>query len=180
MSQQYPPSGQGPYAGPPPYWVQSRYAGPPPSGAPDPYAGPPAYVGMSAPPARGGGLNPWLAGLAGAGVGAVLTVIAMTVLPMLFFGLVLGGGFMGDEGFMGGPPTGRVAVGPDGSVTGEALAEALVRDDDFYYEEVSCPATAKVATDETTICEGNDGVEDLRIVVVFDGTDGTFATADLW
>ena len=73
-----------------------------------------------------------------------------------------------------------VEVGADGSVGGEALAEALEDEGDYYYEDVSCPATARVATDVTTICRANDGMDDLRVVVVFEGDDGRFRTADLW
>lgn len=185
MSQQYPPpTGPGPYAGPPHHGAGNPYAGPPHlgpphPGAPSPYAGPPAYLGLPAPAPQRQGFSPVLAGFLGALGGAVLTVVAMTVLPMLFFGLAMGGGFM-EEGELMGPPSGRVVVEPDGGVGGVALADALEDDDDFFYEDVTCPDTTRVATDVTTICEGGDGFEELRIVVVFDGTDGRFRTADLW
>lgn len=170
MSYQPPlPPGPGPHA----FYGQST------QGAPVPYGAHPAYLGMPAPAQQPSGLNPWLAGLIGAGAGALLTVMAMTLLPMLFFGLAMGGGFMDEEGFMG-PPTGRVAVEPGGGVSGVALAGALEGNDDFYYEDVTCPETVRVATDVTAICSGDDGFEDLRIVVVFEGTGGQFATADLW
>lgn len=153
----------------PPHQPYAPYAVPPPYG----YAQPP--VGSP----RSTGLNPWAAGAIGVVVGMGLTFIGMTVVPMLFFGLAFGGFGSFDEGFPG-PPSGRVEVAADGSVGGEALAEALEDEGDYYYEDVSCPATARVATDVTTICRGNDGVDDLRIVVVFEGDDGRFRTADLW
>jgi len=187
LSQQYPPP-TGPFHG---AYPGTPGPGSPALGHPGPqspyaapyagtYAGPPAYLGMPAPAPQAHGLNPWVAGLIGAGVGAVLTVIAMTVLPMLLFGFAFGA-MGGEDGFLGGPPSGRVAVQPDGTVSGESLAAALEDSDgDFFYEDVTCPATPKVATDETTICEGNDGFTDMRIVVVFDGSNGKFSTADLW
>lgn len=142
-----------------------------------PYAGHPACLGHPASTAQPSGLNPWVAALLGGVTGAILTVIFTTVVPMLFFGLLMGGGMLGDDGFMG-APQGTVAVAPDGSVSGAALAEAV--DGVAYYEDVTCPGTVKVATDATTICEADDGFEDLHVVVVFDGTDGRFSTADLW
>lgn len=146
-----------------------------------PYAVPPSH-GYAHPPAlapRSSGLNPWAAGAIGLVVGMFLTFVGMTVLPMLFFGLAFGGFGSFEEGFPS-PPSGRVEVAADGSVSGEALAEALEDEGDYYYEDVTCPATARVATDVTTICRGTDGVDDLRVVVVFDGDDGRFRTADLW
>lgn len=142
----------------------------------NPYAGHPAYAGYPGPTPRSSELNPWIAALFGAMAGGFLTFLLMTLVPMLLFGFAMGGGPFGDEGFM--DTSGRVSVASDGSVTGAALAEAL--EDTDWYERATCPDTAKVATDATTICEANDGFEDLRVVVVFDGTDGRFATADLW
>lgn len=100
------------------------------------------------------------------------------VLPMIFFGIIMGGGFAEgfDEGPMGGPQ--RVTVSADGSVSGGALVAALEESD--WYQDMTCPDTAKVATDVTTICRGRDGFEDLRVVVVFRGSDGEFSTADLF
>ncbi|EAP97222.1 hypothetical protein JNB_17168 [Janibacter sp. HTCC2649] len=120
-------------------------------------------------------MNPWVAGLLGAFGGVVLTVIGMTVIPMLLFGFLLSGP-MGDGGFMESSPQ-RVTVAADGSVSGTALAEAL---ESGWYEDMTCPNTAEVATDVTTICEGSDGVDPMRVVVVFRGTDGRFGTADLF
>ncbi|WP_404384739.1 hypothetical protein LL946_03265 [Knoellia locipacati] len=176
------PPGQGapnPYAGPPGQGAPNPYAGPPGQGAPNPYAGPAAYLGVPAAAPQRQGFSPVLAGFLGALAGACLTVIAVTVIPMLFFGLAMGGGFMEEDGFMG-PPSGRVVVEPDGGVSGVVLADALEDGGDFYYEDVTCPDTARVATDVTTICDGGDGVENLRIVVVFEGSEGQFRTADLW
>ncbi|MFW5469156.1 hypothetical protein ACOCJ4_03830 [Knoellia sp. CPCC 206435] len=150
---------------------------PHPGPPPHPYAGHPAYGFPPPPPAPQPGLNPWVAGVIGALVGGVLTVVATTLLPMIFFGLMMGaGGFM-DEGFMG-PERGQVAVTADGSVSGVVLADDL--EDAPWYEDVTCPDTTAVGTDVTTICSGNDGVDDLRIVVVFRGTEGEYGTADLW
>ena len=146
--------------------------GPPPH----PYAGHPAYL-FPPPPARPAGMNPWVAGLIGALVGGALTVVATMVLPMIFFGLMMGAGGVMDEEFMG-PERGQVVVASDGSVSGVVLAEDL--EDAPWYEDVTCPDTTAVRTDATTICSGNDGFEDLRIVVVFRGTDGEYGTADLW
>lgn len=172
MSQPIPPTP----AGPPPH--PGGYL-PHPSAYQNPYAGHPAYAVPPAPAPQPAGLNPWVAGLLGFLIGGFLTFVATMVLPMLFFGFLIGGPFGGEfeEGFMG-PPGGRVVVAADGSVSGVALAEEL--EGVAYYEDVTCPETAKVATDVTTICEGDDGFEGLRIVVVFDGTDGRFSTADLW
>ncbi|MEO7269254.1 MAG: hypothetical protein ABIW49_08630 [Knoellia sp.] len=122
-------------------------------------------------------MNPWVAGLLGVLAGGFLTVMGMTVIPMLLFGFLLSGP-MSDEGFMEGPPPQRVEVAADGSVSGIALAEAL--EGAAWYEDMTCPSTAKVDTDVTTICEGNDGIDNMRVVVVFRGTDGRFGTADLF
>ncbi|KGN33000.1 hypothetical protein N802_15520 [Knoellia sinensis KCTC 19936] len=162
MSQFHPPHQGSPYT-------------PPAQGGPPAYAGHPAYVGYPVPQPQSSGLNPWVAGLLGALAGAMLTFIGMTLLPILFFGLLMGGP-MGDEGFMG-PPASRVDVAPDGSVSGLALAEAL---EEGYYEDVTCPNTPKVGTDVTTICDANDGFANMRVVVVFRGTDGRFGAADLF
>ncbi|MFC7486374.1 hypothetical protein ACOCJ7_14100 [Knoellia sp. CPCC 206453] len=168
-----PGPGPGPGAGygPGPH----AYYGQPTQGAPPPYGAHPAYLGMPSPAPQSTGLNPWIAGLIGVICGGVLTVIGMTVIPMILFGFLLGGP-MGDEGFMEGPHS--VTVAADGSVSGVALADAL--EDGEWYEDMTCPNTATVATDVTTICEGTDGFADLRVVVVFRGTDGRFGTADLF
>ncbi|MFW5473911.1 hypothetical protein ACOCJ5_11440 [Knoellia sp. CPCC 206450] len=173
MSQQpHRPLPPGPPHPPYPGGYAAPYAVPPPYG----YANPPAHT------PRSSGFNPWAAGAIGVAVGMLLSFLGMTLLPMLVFGLAFGGfGGFGtfEEGFSG-PPPGRVVVAADGSVSGEALAEALEDENDYYYEDVSCPSTTRVATDVTTICRANDGVDDLRVVVVFEGDEGRFRTADLW
>lgn len=150
------------------------YYGQPTQGAPPPYGVHPAYAGMPSPP-QSSGLNPWIAGLIGVFIGGFMAVVASMLIPMIFFGFLMGGPF-GDEGFMETPD--RVAVAPDGSVSGVALAEVLEKSE--WYEGMTCPNTAKVGTDVTTICEGSDGFEGMRVVVVFRGTDGRFAAADLY
>ena len=179
MSYQPPlPPGPGPGHGYGPGFDNGPHAyhGQPTQGGPSPYGAPPAYLAMPSPTPPSAGLNPWIAGLIGVICGGVLTIIGMTVIPMILFGFLLSGP-MGDEGFMGGAPS-RVTVAADGSVSGTALAEAL--EDAQWYEDMTCPNTAQVATDVTTICEGSDGFDDLRVVVVFRGTDGRFGTADLF
>lgn len=153
--------------------------GPPQQGAPPPYGAHPAYAGMPSPAPRSSGLNPWVAGLIGVLIGGIGAMVLSFVVPMIFFGLFMGAGFGGsfdEEGFMGGPQ--RVTVAADGSVSGTALAEAL--EEAEWYQGVTCPDTAKVATDISTICEGTDGFSGMRVVVVFEGTDGRFSTADLY
>lgn len=167
MSYQQPPPGPGPgpYA---PY-------GQPTQGGPPPYGAHPAYLGMPSPAPRSSGLNPWVAGLIGVFVGGIGAMVLSFLLPMLFFGLLMGGG-LGEEGFPGGPQ--NVTVAADGSVSGVALAEVL--EEAGWYDDMTCPGTPKVATDVTTICEGDDGFADLRVVVVFQGSNGRFSTADLF
>lgn len=168
--------GTGPGQGPAPF---DPYAHPP-HGVPPPYGLQPAYVGMPSPAPRSGGINPWLAGLIGVLIGGIGAMVLSVVLPMIFFGALFGGlfgpGFDEGEGFMEGPQ--RVAVGADGSVSGVALAEVL--EEAPWYEDVTCPDTAGVATDVTTVCRGTDGFEDLRVVVVFEGSSGQFSTADVF
>ena len=168
-----PPLTPGPGPGPQAYYGQATQGGPPPYGAH------PAYAGMPSPATRSSGLNPWVAGLIGMLIGGIGAMALSFLLPMIFFGLFMGAGFGGafdEEGFMGGPQ--RVTVAADGSVSGTALAEAL--EEAEWYQGMTCPDTAKVATDVSTICEGNDGFSGMRVVVVFEGTDGRFSTADLY
>lgn len=148
---------------------------PHPGGYQAPYAGPPAYVQYPPAAPQSTGLNPWVAGLIGVLVGGIGAMVLSFVLPLIFFGVLMGGDFA-DEGFMGGPD--EVTVASDGSVSGVALAQALEGGE--WYEEMTCPDTTKVATDVTTICTGSDGFDDLRVVVVFSGSGGEFATADLY
>ncbi len=164
----------GPGYGPGPH----AYYGQPTQGAPPPYGTHPAYLGMPSPAPQSAGMNPWIAGLLGAIAGGVLTIIGTTLIPMLFFGLFMAAGSGGafDEGFIDGPQ--RVTVAADGSVSGTALAQAL--EEAEWYEDMTCPDTAKVATDVTTICRGSDGFEDMRVVVIFEGSGGKFSTADLF
>lgn len=148
---------------------------PHPGGYQPPYVGPPAYLGYASPAPQSSGMNPWVAGLIGVIIGGMGAILLSFLLPLIFFGLMMGSGF--DDGeFMDGPT--RVTVSSDGSVSGTALAQAL--DDGGWYDDMSCPDTAKVATDVTTICTGTDGFDDLRVVVVFRGTEGRFSTADLF
>ncbi|WP_353951103.1 hypothetical protein V6K52_15875 [Knoellia sp. S7-12] len=172
MSYQSPlPPGPGHGPGPQAYYGQGAQGGPPPYGVH------PAYAGMPSPAPRSTGLNPWVAGLIGVLIGGIGAMVLSFVLPMIFFGFLMGGPFGGDfdEGFMDGSQ--RVTVAADGSVSGAALADVL---EDDWYEDMTCPHTAKVGTDVTTICRGSDGIEDLRVVVVFRGTDGEFTMADLY
>lgn len=121
-------------------------------------------------------MNLWLAGGLGVVIGGLLGVLLAWLLPMLFF-MVLGFGAFGPvDGPMTSPS--RVDVAADGSVSGEALAQALM--DSGWYEDMTCPATPKVATDVTAICTGTDGFMDLRVVVVFRGDSGSFSVADLF
>lgn len=151
---------------------------PHPGGYQPPYSGPPAYAGYHSPAPQSTGLNPWIAGLIGVLIGGAGAMVLSFVLPLIFFGLLTGAGFAGgfDEGFIDGPQ--RVTVAADGSVSGVALADAL--EEAEWYEAMTCPDTATVATDVTTICRGSDGFDGLRVVVVFRGSEGEFGTADLF
>lgn len=179
MSHQPPlPPGRAPAQAPGPAGSFVPY-GPPPQGGPTAYGVHPAYAAVPAPTGQSGGLNPWLAGLIGVLIGGIGAMVLSFVLPMIFFGFLMGaggGGPFDEEGFMGGPQ--RVTVAADGSVSGAALAAAL--EEAEWYEGMTCPDTARVATDVTTICRGSDGFEDLRVVVVFEGDSGEFGTADVF
>ncbi len=108
-------------------------------------------------------------------------LVLSSIVPILFFGLfaaVGGEGF--DEGsFVDGATTylGRVELAADGSVSGPALAGAIVPmvSEDSYdgmAERTSCDPVPHVTADVSVLCRADDPA--WYGVVRFTGTDGTF------
>lgn len=108
-------------------------------------------------------------------------LVLSSIVPLLFFGLFtafLGEGI--DEGsFVDGAITytGRVELAADGSVSGPALAGAVVPmvSQDAYdgmAERTSCDSVPHVTADVSVLCRADDPA--WYGVVRFTGTDGSF------
>ncbi|GAA1835914.1 hypothetical protein GCM10009714_16880 [Microlunatus capsulatus] len=106
----------------------------------------------------------------------VLASLAMvgTVVSALWFG---GSGIEGssEDGYWG-PLTGQIAV-DDGRVAGVDLAAAVrshVESDGGQVGRMSCPDTAGVGQNVTTVCHGQVDDAEWAMVVFFEDTGGNF------
>lgn len=113
----------------------------------------------------------------------VLAALALvgTVVTALWFG---GSGVEGsdDGGYDGwGPLTGQVAV-VDGALPGDDLARALrraVEVDGGVVGRMSCPDTATVGQDVTTVCHAVVDEYEWAMVVFFEDDDGRYTVLPL-
>lgn len=79
-------------------------------------------------------------------------------------------------GSAGAPLTGQVAV-RSGTLPGGDLAAAVqqrIRDDGGNPWRISCPDTAAVSQNVTTVCHGRIDGEDWAIIVFFEDTSGSY------
>lgn len=146
--------------------------------APDPtaYAGGPLEVRVVAP--RGDGHRLAVIGvvLGGTALLGVLLLVAFAFV-VSFLGP---GGAGGGAGY--GPMRGTLAPVAGSAVSGQALADEVtrqVRDDGGYPEGVSCPATARVAQDVTTVCHGTDDGLESSFVVFFEDDTGAYTLLEI-
>lgn len=141
------------------------------------YAGPPIEVTVAAPPAGGRGLavtGVVLGGLALLGV--LLLVVVVVVFTFVGFDDESGGG-----GYAG-PMRGTIAPATGSALTGTELAAEVTRkvtDDGGEPEGITCPATAKVAQDVTTVCHGTDYGMDSAFVVFFEDAKGSYTLLEI-
>jgi hypothetical protein len=152
-------------------------AAPPPAAAPTsvlPQAGygvPPVQVNLTAPAGPGRGLAV-VAVILGA-MALVVAVVALVVGGMS----ALGGGAGGGYGLRG-----TIAPAKGSAVTGPALAAEIatrVTQDGGDPEGITCPATAKVTRDVTTICHGLDWGLDTTFVVFFEDETGSYTLLEI-
>ena len=141
------------------------------------YAGPPIEVRVSAPAAPGRGL---------AVTGVVLGGLALLgVVVIGFFALfAVVGSFIDDPGGGGGygPLRGTIAPVTGSALTGPALADEVTKqvlNDGGSPEGLTCPATAKVAQDVTTVCHGMDDGVDSAFVVFFEDGLGSYTLLEV-
>jgi hypothetical protein len=151
---------------------QPGYAPEPPQPLVAPVAAPPLEVRLTGQPAQGRGLA--IAGVVLGGLGLVAGGTALVVALVL--------------GLMGGPGGGayyglRGTVSPvGGALTGTVLAAEVSRtvsDDGGEPDDVTCPATVKVAQDVTAVCHGTDYGDDAAFVVFFEDDRGAFTLLEV-
>lgn len=144
---------------------------PPPQPFTAPVAAPPIEVRLTGQPSSGRGLA--ITGVVLGGLGLVAGGMALVVALAL--------GFMGDPG--GGSYGIRGSVTPTGgTLTGTVLADEVSRritDDGGAPEDVTCPATVKVAQDVTAVCHGKDYGDDATFVVFFEDDRGAFTLLEV-
>lgn len=138
------------------------------------YVGPPIEVRVAAVPAPGRGL---------AVVAVVLASLALLGVLLLGVGLAGFAGLTDDGGGGGyGPLRGTIAPTTGTRLAGQALADevsAKIRDDGGEPEGITCPDTAKVAQDVTTVCHGSDLGEDSAFVVFFEDAKGSYTLLEV-
>jgi len=136
-----------------------------------PVAAAPIEVRLTGQPAPGRGLA--ITGVVLGGLGLLAGGMALVVALAL--------GFMGDPG--GGSYGIRGTVSPTGgALTGSALADEVSRritDDGGAPEDVTCPATVRVAQDVTAVCHGTDYGDDATFVVFFEDDRGAFTLLEV-
>ena len=136
-----------------------------------PVVAPPIEVRLTGQPGQGRGLA--IAGVVLGGLGLLAGGMALVV--------ALAVGFMGDPG--GGSYGIRGSVSPTaGTLTGTVLADEVSRriaDDGGEPEDVTCPATVKVAQDVTAVCHGTDYGDDATFVVFFEDDRGAFTLLEV-
>ena len=150
---------------------QPIWAPEPPRPLVAPVAAPPIEVRLTGQPGQGRGLA--ITGVVLGGLGLVAGGMALVVALAL--------GFMGDPG--GGSYGIRGTVSPTGgAVTGTVLADEVSRrisDDGGEPDDVTCPATVKVAQDVTAVCHGTDYGDDATFVVFFEDDRGAFTLLEV-
>jgi len=126
-----------------------------------------------------------LTGQSGQGRGLAITGVVLGGLGLLAGGVALVAALA--LGFLGGPGPGtyglRGTVSPnDGALTGTVLADEVSRtitDDGGEPEDVTCPATVKVAQDVTAVCHGTDYGDDVTFVVFFEDAQGRYTLLEI-
>lgn len=149
---------------PPPYPSASI---PPGWYAQPPVPGPPAPPAPPATAPRSSALLVTSLVLAAAALAGVLGVVVW---------LAAGGTPGGAGGGGWAPLTGQVAA-RGGTLSGEDLATAVrqrIRDDGGSPTRMTCPDTARVAQNVTTVCHGVIDEDDWAVVVFFEDTSGNY------
>jgi hypothetical protein len=132
---------------------------------------PPVQVHVTAAAAPRGGLA--VVGIVLAGLALVLALVALVVGAFLALASDPGGGY-GLRGTIT-PMNGRALTGP-------ALAAEIatkVSEDGGEPEGITCPATAKVAQDVTTVCHGSDYGTSSTFVVFFEDARGAYTLLEI-
>lgn len=135
------------------------------------YGAPPVQVNLTTPAGPGRGLA--VAGVALAGIALVVALLALVVGGVSAFAGAPGGGY----GLRG-----TIAPGKGSALTGPALAEEVattVTQDGGDPEGITCPATARVAQDVTTVCHGFDFGENSTFVVFFEDDEGAYTLLEI-
>jgi hypothetical protein len=120
----------------------------------------------------------------GRGLAVAAVVLAGLALLVALLALAVGGvaALAGDSSGGYGQLRGTITPAKGGALTGSALAKEVatkVSEDGGEPEGITCPATAKVAQDVTTVCHGSDYGENSTFVVFFEDGKGAYTLLEI-